>query len=91
MANLVITESTNSINVNFGIYTSIFIPLEGTWKKDMVVCIKLTDTQVTVTTEGEPEWQLTFDGALGFQVDSINASSPSSNSDLYNKLIALIA
>ena len=35
-------------------------------------------------------WSVTFDGVGGLQIDSINGVAPTSNSDLYDKLIALI-
>jgi phage tail tube protein FII len=93
MANLVVTSTTNSIKVDFGVLGVIPNPKKGTWKKDKVENIKLeiSDTYVRVTTIGEPEWQLSWNGTNVLQVDSIDGVAPISNSDLYDKLIALIA
>jgi hypothetical protein len=93
MANIVVTDTTNSIKVDFGVLGTGLLPKKGTWRKDKVITIALmpSDAFVKVRTHGEDEWQLSFNGTNGMQVDSINASAPSSNSDLYDKLIAIIA
>lgn len=93
MANIVITSTTNSIKVDFGVLGTGNIPKKGTWNKNHVVDFALqpSDTFVKATTIGENEWQLSFDGNNGMQIDSVDGVAPTSNSDLYNKLIALIA
>ncbi len=93
MANLVVTDSTNAIKVDFGVLGVAPLPKKGTWKKDMIFKMELmpSDIFVKVTTFWEAEWQLSFNGTNGLQVDSVNAVAPTSNSDLYDKLTALIS
>jgi len=93
MANLVITSTTNSIKVDFGVLGVGQVPKKGTFHHEHIVSFKLepADAYVRATTVGELEWQLSFNGVKGLQVDSINGVSPTSNSDLFDKLSALIA
>lgn len=93
MANLVITSTTNSVKVDFGVYGVGNIPLKGTWRKDKIInfSLQLSNAFVIASTIGEPEWQLSYDGTNGMQVDSVDGVAPTSNSDLYDKLIVLIA
>lgn len=93
MANLVITSTTNSISVDFGVLGVAPYPKKGTWNKNEIVQISLqpSDTFVKVINIGDPEWQVSYDGNNGLQVDSVAGVAPTSNSDLYTKLVALIA
>ena len=94
MANLVITSTTKTIKVDFGTLSSTgFLPVKGVWMKDYVIRFSLEHNNdfVKAQTVGEPEWQLSFDGVNGLQVDSVDGVVPTSNSDLYNKLDALIS
>lgn len=92
MANLVITDSTNAIKVDFGVLGVAPYPKKGAWNKNEIVTIQLqpSDTFVKIINIGEAEWQTSFDGNNGLQVDTVNGVAPSSNSDLYDKLIALL-
>lgn len=99
MANLVVTSSTNSISVAFndqpffdsrtgGTYS------KGTWMKSYISSIKLINggAYVNVLENDGFEWMVSQNGASGtFTVDSVNAVAPTSNSDLYDKLIAIIS
>lgn len=93
MANLVITSSTNTIKVDFGVLGVSPLPKKGTWNKNHVVDFALqpSDAFVKATTIGENEWQVSYNGVNGLQVDSVNGVAPTSNSDLYDKLSVLIA
>lgn len=93
MANITITSTTNSIHVNFGVYSTALETIQQTWNKSAVQNFRqTTDTCIMVTIRGEREWCVTWDGASGsFQIDSINGIAPTSNSDLFTKLEALIA
>lgn len=93
MANITVTSTTNDIRVDFGDLASPQnLPIKGTWLKLNVIRISLEfDNEfVKVTTIGEPEWQLSYNGLNGMQVDLVNGVEPTSNADLYTKLIALI-
>ena len=92
MANITITSSTNSIGVDFGVLGINPLPKKGTWNKDKVISFSLSpsDAFVKASILGEQERQLSWDGTNGMQIDSINASALLSNSDLYDKLAALI-
>lgn len=99
MANLVVTSTTNSIKVEFNdqpffdrrdgqTYT------KGTWLKSEIANIKLnTSTDAVIVLEKDRfEWRVSSGGTSGtFTVDTVDGAAPSSDSDLYDKLIALIA
>jgi hypothetical protein len=93
MANLVITSTTNSIKVDFGVLATSANMKKGVWNKNRITFeLALLDAHVNVLVIGEPSWGVSFDGSSGtLQIDSIDGVSPTSNSDLYDKLIALIA
>jgi hypothetical protein len=93
MANIVITSTTNSIKVDFGVLGTGNLPKKGAWEKDKIIKIELlpSDAFVKITNLGENEWQVSYDGNNGMQIDSVDGVAPTSNSDLYDKLIALIA
>lgn len=93
MANIVVTSTTNSIKVDFGVYSSSLGFSKGVWRKEKVrFNLKHSSTYVDVLVDGEPDFAVTYDGSTGtLQIDSINGVAPTSNSDLYDKLIALIA
>lgn len=95
MANVVITSTTNSIKVDFGVYVGGEIPKKRTYNKNksvFYISLEESDSMVTVISEGSPQWNLAYTSTTGcFIIDSINGVAPTSNSDLYDKLIALIA
>jgi len=99
MANVVITSTTNSIVIDNGVYAGIegalgVIQKKATFRKDDVRRIALSPSDANVNVfliEQGMLFVLTFDGVGGMQVDTVNGVAPTSNSDLYDKLIALIA
>jgi len=100
MANLVITSTTNSIVIDNGVYAGIegalgVIQKKATFRKDDLRRIALAPSDANVNVfliEQGMLFILSFDGASGtMQVDTVNGVAPTSNSDLYDKLIALIA
>jgi hypothetical protein len=94
MANIVVTSTTNSITVDFGVYASgTEIPTKRTYNKSKTVFfVSQWSNEVTVISEGGPEWHLAYTATTGcFIVDSINGAAPSSNADLFTKISALIA
>lgn len=92
MAKIVITSTTNSIEVVFNDYSTALGMTDGTWNKNHVKNFLRRPTSVVATIGGEVEWLLTFDGAVGtFQVDTVDGVAPTDDDDLYTKLIAMIA
>ena len=94
MANITITSSTNAISVDFGVYATMFETKKQTWRKNAISNFRLNynESKIFAQILYEKEWMVSYDGSAGtLQIDSINGVAPSSNSDLYDKLIALIA
>jgi hypothetical protein len=101
MANLVITTTTNSIKCDNGVYSGVtgalgIIQKKATFRKDEIFRISLEPSELYVEVQFKARssnyFILSFDGAAGtLQVDNIDGVAPTSNSDLYDKLIALIA
>lgn len=99
MTNIVITTTTNSIKVDFN--DLVFFDerddknyKKGTWAKRDIADIKLAldDSFVAVQENDGHTWYVSFNGAgETFQVDTVSSVAPTSNSDLYDKLVALIA
>lgn len=90
MANIVVTSTANSIKVEFNIYSTIVDMIKGTWSKASIQNVLLRTDGVLVDVLTQPDWLVSFDGSVGtFQIDSIDGVAPTSNSDLYDKLIAL--
>ena len=92
MANITVTSTTNSISVEFNDYSSSLGTSKSTWNKTRITFgLKHSNSFVQVLVLGEPNWAVSYDGSAGtLQIDSVNGVSPSSNSDLYTKLIALL-
>ena len=91
MANIVIVSTATVIKVEFNIYSTALNMSKGTWSKEHVSSIILRTSDVVVSIQGENDWVVSWNGSVGsFQIDSIDAVAPVSNSDLYDKLIALI-
>lgn len=92
MANIVITSTTNSIKVDFGAYSSVLDgQTAGCYQKRDIRFYKLSD-RVMADVMGEKEWPVVYTSTSGcFIIDSIDGSAPTSNADLYTKLIAMIA
>lgn len=94
MPNVVVTSTTNSIKVDFGDYASNTIPAKGTWAKHAIANFQLADSDAYVTAHAleEPHWNLVYAASgQNLIVDTVDGVAPSSNADLYDKLIALIA
>lgn len=91
MAKIVITSTTNSIRAIFNDYAIQLDMEKGSWNKSHVNNIVLKSSLVLVNIKNESDWLVSFDGAAGtYKIDTINGGAPTSNSDLYDKLNALI-
>lgn len=94
MANLVITSSTNSIKVDFGTYSSDAQLAKGAWAKASIKGVVLAegDAYIRVDIGDGDTWNVVFSASdSNLIVDSVDGTAPTSNADLYAKLIALIA
>ena len=95
---VIITSTTNAIKVDFnGNNFQEFVDHDqfskGVWRIDHMSDIKLESNSdyVLVTEEDGHTWTVsynTYDGAL--VVDTVDGVAPTSNSDLFDKLSALI-
>lgn len=100
MANLVITSTTNTIKSDNGIYAGIpgpfgIIQKKITFRKDEIGRIALAPADAYVLINFKNigiELLLVYTPTSGaLAVDTVDGVAPNSNSDLYEKLIALIA
>lgn len=90
MANIVITSTTDSIKIDFG---DCFIDGKIRVKEAYFGKSKLIANNNDAYVElfnGVDSFDVSFDGNNGWQVDTINAVAPTSNSDLAAKLSVLI-
>ncbi len=92
MANLVVTSNTNNIDVVFNDLAAGVGIKKGNWNKLRITFqLMPSDAFVKVLVLNEPTWAVSFDGSTGtLQIDSVAGVAPTSNSDLYDKLIALL-
>jgi len=101
MAYMVMVSTTNSIKVDNGVYSGVsgalgVIQKKATFLKSEVFRFSLAPdesyVQILFKSRDNSYFLLSFDGSSGtLKVDSIDGVAPTSNSDLYDKLIALIA
>ena len=94
MANVVITSTTNSIKVVFNTLASVAGLEKGTWAKSHIINFTLAenDEYVRADIAGGSSWNMVYSASGGnMVVDTVDAVVPVSNSDLYDKLLALLA
>ena len=93
MANIVVTSTTNTILVDFGVYSTSLGISKAVWQKvDVRFELKDGNTFVNVLVNQKPSFAVSFDGSTNtLQVDTVGGVAPTSNSDLYDKLTTLIA
>ena len=93
MANLVITSTTNSVNVVFNDYAPIIETTKQTWAKRVIQNFRQLPTGcIVIYMLAEKEWCVTFNGVDNtFQIDSIDGVTPTDNNHLFQLLEALIA
>ena len=94
MPNVVVTSTANSIKVDFGDYAAAVGFKKGCWSKGSIVNFELAsgNEYVTALSLGGPRWNLVYQASgVNLIVDTVAGVAPTSNDDLYTKLIALIA
>lgn len=92
MANITISTSGNIFNIDFGTYVSALSMKKATFAKAKVQFVLMpADEFVKVVVQDSIDFAVSYDG-LGntLQIDTINGVAPTSNSDLYDKLAALL-
>lgn len=90
MAKIVITASTNCIKFEFNDVKTRIGLLKSIWNKsDLHFELPDGEKYVQVFAFNKPLYDLGFDDSGGLEVDTVAGAEPTSNSDLYDKLIAL--
>ena len=93
MANLVVTSTANYIKVDFGVYYPTYYPVsKAYYNANDIEKVELFANMVMVhlIADQNGDWELTYDGSAGFQVDTVDGVAPTSNSDLCDKIGVLI-
>ena len=92
MANIVVTSTAEYIKVDFGAYYPDSYPVsKAYYNRNELEKVELYSNVVKVhMLDASKDWELTWDGAEGFQVDTIDTAAPTSDSDLCDKIAALI-
>lgn len=92
MPNITITTTTNLFKVDFGdlcMTPGVDGVKKGVWRKDHLVFMNVVcdDSFVQVLFQDGRKWAVSHDGVNGLQIDSIDGVAPTSNDDLYQKLV----
>jgi hypothetical protein len=93
MANIAVTVSGNSFNIDFGGYETTLGYKKKTFQKARISFTLMEGNAfVSVEVFGSPSFAVTHNGAAGtLQIDTVAGVAPAAdNEDLYNKLVALL-
>lgn len=93
MAKLEITTTTNTLKFVTNEYATAFGIDKSAWNIKDIQSVKLVNrptAYVEVSFLTSTKFAFTFDGAYGTQVDTVNGVAPTSNSDLFDKLITTL-
>lgn len=99
MAYITAISTTNSINVDFGVYGGVIVstgkvPNKRCFRKEHIV-FSLVENGAYIeaqTIYNDLSFPISYNGATGtFKVDSIDSVTPTDNNHLYSLLIALIS
>jgi hypothetical protein len=87
--NITITTTTSAIKVNFN-DTLLGDVQKGTWRKDKIFSFRLKADHIQVNTF-DGEFYVAYAATTGaWIIDSVDGVAPSSLSDLYDKLVAML-
>lgn len=89
MANIIITNGTGSIFLNFGDLQEKYLIKERELHKSEIHLDLGKNDEIVLDYDGKSEFILSFDGQNGHQVDLVDGVAPTSNSDLRSKLMTL--
>jgi hypothetical protein len=92
MANVTITDTTTILEVDFGVYSASFGVKKENWHKHSIH-FKLVhgDAFIKCGEDNGSDIAISWDGSgNSYQVDTVNGVAPTSNADLYDKLVALL-
>jgi len=89
---ITITSTANHVTVDMGAYYPDSTQFKrGYWRKDQILFMLENTNHVEVEAVGNNDWIFTYDGnGVGFQVIDIDGAAPTSNSDLFTKLVAVL-
>lgn len=93
MAKTVITSTTNSIKVVFNDDSTLVGMDKGTWVKANIDAFHLNSDHIEVIADNGARWIVSnaTNSINALAVDTVDGAAPTSLSDLYDKLVALIA
>ena len=94
MAFITVTDTANTIHVDFGVYAGLVAPYKKAIFHKNVISFQIAadESFVRVEDRSGQSWTVTYNGAgETLQIDTINAVAPVSNSDLYDKLVSLLS
>jgi len=92
MANIVITTTSNTIDIDFGDYNDgDNSPLCKTFRREDIRDVDIYNDYVLMEMDTGEHWYFVYTSTDNYQIiDSIDSSEPTSNTDLYSKLKALM-
>ena len=93
MANVVVTSTSLVVSADFGDYASGVGMTKGSWQRSSITSVVLNNSSdwIEVRTKDNSRWQICYSAyANSLIIDSVNGVAPSSNSDLYDKIVALM-
>lgn len=92
---ITITSSASHVIVDMGAYYPNALPVKkGYWRKDQIRIITLNTDHVEVDAADGRDWLLDFDGNSitdAFIVSAVDGVPPTSNEDLFNKLVSILS
>jgi hypothetical protein len=98
MAFVTITTTTDFIEVNNGVYAGMDspvgrIPKKSVFPKTSIIRLSLEASESWIAVAfayDSAVFILTWDGTTGRKIDSVDGIAPTSNSDLYDKIKAIL-
>lgn len=92
MANTVVTSTTNAVKVDFGSDPSKPAYSKATYTKANIEYVRLNGNHVEVVAADSARWILSdvVNSINALKVDTVDSVAPTSLSDLYDKISALI-
>lgn len=92
MANIQITVSGTNVDVDFGAYgDGSILPYQSRYQRGDIVRVQRFTDYVAVTMRDDEIWDVVYTATGSYLIiDKISTVAPTSNTDLYTKLIALM-